>query len=322
MNKTDKIFIAGHKGMVGSAFLKILRIKGYKNLYFINKKKLDLRNQKKVSDYFNKIKPDIVIICSAKVGGIHANNSFPYEFISDNLLIQTNLIQSAYLNKVKKVLFLGSSCIYPKKSKQPMTEKMLLSGYLEKTNEQYAIAKLAGIKLCEGLMRQHGNKKDVDFRSIIPPNLFGDNDNYHELNSHVIASLIRKIKNANKNKIKSIVIWGDGTPKREFMHVDDLVINSIKILQISKRAYWKNFKFSDSHLNIGSGYEISIINLAKMICKILNYFPIIKLDKTMPNGVKRKIMSNAKVKKILKSYKSYNNQIFYKKLQNIVKNYN
>ena len=322
MNKTDKIFIAGHKGMVGSAFLKILRIKGYKNLYFINKKKLDLRNQKKVSDYFNKIKPDIVIICSAKVGGIHANNSFPYEFISDNLLIQTNLIQSAYLNKVKKVLFLGSSCIYPKKSKQPMTEKMLLSGYLEKTNEQYAIAKLAGIKLCEGLMRQHGNKKDVDFRSIIPPNLFGDNDNYHELNSHVIASLIRKIKNANKNKIKSIVIWGDGTPKREFMHVDDLVINSIKILQISKRAYWKNFKFSDSPLNIGSGYEISIINLAKMICKILNYFPIIKLDKTMPNGVKRKIMSNAKVKKILKSYKSYNNQIFYQKLQNIVKNYN
>ena len=322
MNITDKIFITGHNGMVGSAFLKILKIKGYKNLYFINKKKLDLRNRKKVSDYFNKIKPDVVIICSARVGGIHANNSFSYEFISDNLLIQTNLIQSSYQNKVKKVLFLGSSCIYPKNSKQPMTEKMLLGGYLEKTNEQYSIAKLAGIKLCEGLMRQYGNKKYVDYRSIIPPNLFGNNDNYHELNSHVIASLIRKIKNAKKNKNKNIVLWGDGTPKREFMHVDDLVLYSIKILQISKGVYWKNFKFINSHLNIGSGYEISIINLAKMICKIVNYFPKIKFDKNMPNGFKRKIMSNAKVKKILKSYKPYTKKIFYKKLQNIVENYN
>ena len=322
MNIYDKIFITGHKGMVGSSFLKILKNKGYKNLYFIDKKKLDLRDQKKVNNYFKKPKPDIVIICSAKVGGIHANNSFSYDFIRDNLLIQTNLIQTSYQYKTKKVLFLGSSCIYPKNSKQPMTEEMMLGGYLEKTNEQYSIAKLAGIKLCEGLMRQFGNKKNVDFRSVIPPNLFGDNDNYHELNSHVIASLIRKIKIAKKNKNRNIVIWGDGTPKRELMHVDDLVINLIKILKLSKKTYWKNFTHTNSHLNTGSGYEISIIDLAKMICKILDYFPKIKLDKKMPNGVKRKIMSNIKIKKILKSYKPYTKKIFYEKLKIIVENYN
>ena len=268
MNIYDKIFIAGHKGMVGSSFLKILKNKGYKNLYFIDKKKLDLRDQKKVNNYFKKTKPDIVIICSAKVGGIHANNSFSYDFIRDNLLIQTNLIQTSYQYKTKKVLFLGSSCIYPKNSKQPMTEEMMLSGYLEKTNEQYSIAKLAGIKLCEGLMRQFGNKKNVDFRSVIPPNLFGDNDNYHELNSHVIASLIRKIKIAKKNKNRNIVMWGDGTPKRELMHVDDLVINLIKILKLSKKTYDDN-KIEDAMRFMSGGKHIGKILPTQTLTLIL-----------------------------------------------------
>ena len=318
MNKIDKIFIAGHKGMVGASFLKILNKLGYKNLYFIDKISLDLREQKKVNNYFKKIKPDIVIICSAKVGGIYANNTYPYFFIRDNLHIQTNLLQSSYEYNVKKVLFLGSSCIYPKNAKQPMTEEMLLSGSLEKTNEQYAIAKLAGIKMCEGIMRQYGSNKNIDYRTIIPPNLFGGNDNYHELNSHVIAALILKIKNAKKNNDNNVTLWGDGSPKREFLHVDDLVINAIKLLKIPKKKYWINFTYSNSHLNLGSGFEISIINLTKMICKILNYYPKIIFDKKKPNGVKRKIMSNLKIKKILKSYKPYDNKIFYKKLTAIV----
>ena len=321
MNKNDKIFISGHNGMVGSSFLKKLKKLQFKKIIYETKKNLDLRDQKKVQQYFKKNKIDVLIICSAKVGGIMANNTYPYDFIRDNLLMQTNLIDNALKYSVKKVLFLGSSCIYPKESKQPIKEESLLSGHLEKTNEQYSIAKLSGIKLCEGIMRQYGKQKNIDFRTIIPPNLFGDNDNYDDNNSHVIASLIKKIKNAKMKNAEKIVIWGDGKPKREFLHVDDLVDYSIQILKINKNNFWKNFDCKNSHLNIGSGYEISIVDLAKIIFKIVNYYPKIEFDKTMPNGVSRKIMSNTKVRKILKNYKPYDKSSFYQKIKITAKNY-
>tara|TARA_A100001015_G_scaffold308689_1_gene406751 strand:+ start:2687 stop:3649 length:963 start_codon:yes stop_codon:yes gene_type:complete len=319
MNKISKIFIAGHTGMVGSAFLRFFRKKKYKNVYYQIRKKLDLTNQTKVFKYFKNKKFDVLIICSAKVGGIYANNTYPHNFIRDNLQIQNNLLEAAFINKIGKVLFLGSSCIYPRNCKQPMKEDMLLSGHLEKTNEQYAIAKLAGIKYCEGIMRQYGSNANIDFRTILPPNLFGDNDNYDPKNSHVIASLIRKITEAKKNKIKKVYLWGDGTPKREFLHVDDLIETSIELLKIPKKKYWKHFKKDQTHLNVGSGYETSIVNLAKIISELVEYYPIFRFNKKMPNGVKRKIMSNSKIKTILKSYKPYNEDIFKKKLVKIIK---
>ena len=319
MNKINKIFIAGHTGMVGSAFLRFFRKKKYKNVFLQTRKQLDLTNQTKVFNYFKKIKIDVLIICSAKVGGIYANNTYPHNFIRDNLQIQNNLLEAAFINKISKVLFLGSSCIYPRNCKQPMKEDILLSGHLEKTNEQYAIAKLAGIKYCEGIMRQYGSDTNVDFRTILPPNLFGDNDNYDPKNSHVIASLIKKITEAKKNKLKKVYLWGDGTPKREFLHVDDLVETSVKLLKISKKKYWNYFKKDQTHLNVGSGYETSINKLAKIISKLVDYKPIFKFNKKMPNGVKRKIMSNSKIKKILKSYKPYNEDIFKKKLNELIK---
>ena len=319
MNKISKIFVAGHTGMVGSAFLRYFKKKNYKNIYFQSRKKLDLTNQTKVFNYFKNKKFDILLICSAKVGGIYANNTYPHNFIRDNLHIQNNLLEAAFINKISKVLFLGSSCIYPRNCKQPMKEDMLLSGHLEKTNEQYAIAKLAGIKYCEGIMRQYGSNSKVDFRTIIPPNLFGDNDNYDLKNSHVIASLIRKIREAKKNKVKNVYLWGDGTPKREFLHVDDLIEMSIELLKISKKKYWSYFDKDKTHLNVGSGYETSIVNLARIISHILKYYPIFKFNKKMPNGVKRKIMDNRKIKKLLRSYKPYNKKIFEEKLRQVIK---
>ena len=273
--------------MVGSSICRLL--KKNKNIHIITKvkKELDLTNQQQVSDFFKKEKLDEVIIAAAKVGGIHANNTYPAEFIYQNLQIQNNLINSSHLTNVKKLLFLGSSCIYPKLVKQPMDEKSLLTSTLEPTNEPYAIAKIAGIKMCESYNRQY----DCDYRSVMPTNLYGPGDNYHPENSHVVPALIRRFHEAKINKKSEIIVWGTGTPKREFLFVDDLAEAALFIHNLEKNIYQKVTSSMLSHINIGTGEDVTIKELAETIKKVVNYDGILKFDSSKPDGTPRKLLN-------------------------------
>ena len=282
MEKSAKIYIAGHRGMVGSAIERKLRAEGYNNIIVRTSTELDLRNQKAVNIFFELEKPDYVILAAAKVGGIHANNTYRAEFIYDNLMIEANIIHSAYLNKVKKLLFLGSSCIYPKTAPQPLKEEYLLSGYLEVTNQPYAIAKIAGIEMCDSYRAQYG----CNFISAMPTNLYGTNDNYHPENSHVLPALIRRIILAKKNNEPVVTIWGTGTPRREFMHVDDLANACYFLLQNYNEA---------GLVNIGWGEDVSIKELAEMISVEVGYKGALEFDTTKPDGTPRKLMDTTKI---------------------------
>ena len=282
MEQTAKIYIAGHRGMVGSGLERKLRKEGYNNIVTRTSSELDLRNQQAVNDFFKKEKPAYVILAAAKVGGIHANNTYRAEFIYDNLMIEANIIHAAYLNKVTKLLFLGSSCIYPKMAPQPLKEEYLLSGYLEPTNQPYAIAKIAGIEMCDSYRAQYG----CNFISAMPTNLYGTNDNYHPKNSHVLPALIRRIVLAKKNNEHTVTIWGTGTPRREFLHVDDL----------ADACHFLLTNYNDKGLvNIGCGEDINIKNLAELVASIVEFKGEILLDKTKPDGSSRKLMDCSKI---------------------------
>ncbi len=289
-SSNTKVLICGNSGMVGSAIQRKLSKLNY-NLLTPSSKELDLRDQKRVLDFFLNEKPDHVYLAAAKVGGINANNSYPAQFIHDNLVIQSNVIHSSWVTKVNKLLFLGSSCIYPKLSNQPINERELLSGKLEDTNEPYAIAKIAGIKMCESYNRQYG----TDFRSVMPTNLYGENDNYDLNNSHVIPALIRKIDEAKIKNKKNVELWGTGAPYREFMHVDDLADACHFIMSINKNRFDKLVSSRLSHINIGSQKDISINELAHLIAKIIGYCGKISFNPSMPDGVKKKLMDSSKL---------------------------
>ena len=282
MEETAKIYIVGHRGMVGSGIERKLRKEGYNNILTRTSYELDLRNQQSVNNFFENEKPAYVIIAAAKVGGIHANNTYRAEFIYDNLMIEANIIHAAYLNKVTKLLFLGSSCIYPKMAPQPLKEEYLLSGYLEPTNQPYAIAKIAGIEMCDSYRAQYG----CNFISAMPTNLYGTNDTYHPENSHVLPALIRKIIIAKKNNEQSVKIWGSGTPKREFMHVDDLADACIFLM--------KNYN-ELGPINVGSGEEVTINELASKIAKIVGYNGSFIHELSMPDGTPRKFLNSTKL---------------------------
>lgn len=282
MKQNAKIYIAGHRGMVGSSLERKLRKEGFCNIVTRTSSELDLRNQQAVNDFFDKEKPAYLILAAAKVGGIHANNTYRAEFIYDNLMIEANIIHAAYLNKVTKLLFLGSSCIYPKMAPQPLKEEYLLSGHLESTNQPYAIAKIAGIELCDSYRAQYG----CNFISAMPTNLYGTNDNYHPENSHVLPALIRRILLAKKNDEPSVVIWGTGTPRREFLHVDDLADACYFLLQ--------NYN-EQGLVNIGCGADVSIKELAELIVTEVGYEGKLEFDKTKPDGTPRKLMDTSKI---------------------------
>lgn len=285
MNKDAKIYIAGHRGMVGSALKRRLQKAGYSNFIERTSSELDLRNQEQVEAFFNEQKPDYVYLAAAKVGGIHANNVYRGEFIYDNLMIQNNVIHSSYKSGVKKLLFLGSSCIYPKFAEQPLKEDYLLTGLLEPTNEPYAIAKIAGIKLCDAYRDQYG----CNFISVMPTNLYGPNDNYDLNNSHVLPALIRKFHEAKKNQSPEVVMWGTGSPKREFLHVDDLADACVFLMD----------SYNDKGLvNIGTGKDVSIFELATLIKEVVGYKGEIVKDTTKPDGTPRKLMNVGKLEEI------------------------
>jgi GDP-L-fucose synthase len=282
MEKSAKIYIAGHRGMVGSALERKLNAEGYHNIVVRSSSELDLRNQQAVNAFFELAKPDYVVLAAAKVGGIHANNTYRAEFIYDNLMMEANIIHASYLNKVKKLLFLGSSCIYPKMAPQPLKEEYLLSGYLEPTNQPYAIAKIAGIEMCDSYRAQYG----CNFISAMPTNLYGTNDNYHSEKSHVLPALIRRIILAKKNNDPSVVIWGTGTPRREFMHVDDLANACYFLLQ----------HYNESGLlNIGWGEDLSIKELATLIATEVGFTGSLEFDTSKPDGTPRKLMDTTKI---------------------------
>jgi len=292
LNKNSKIFIAGHNGMVGSSILKYFKEKGYKNIYVRERKALNLLDQDQTVKYLKKTNPHFVIIAAARVGGILANKSYPAEFITDNLVIQSNVIQAAYDAGVHKLLFLGSSCIYPQLAKQPMSEDCLLSGKLEPTNEPYAIAKIAGIKMCESYNRQYG----VDYRCVMPTNLYGENDNFDISSSHVIPGLITKFLQAKKKKT-NVKIWGTGKPIREFLHVEDLAQAIFRILKLNKIQIKKINKNKLPILNVGSGESLTIKKLALMIKKISKFKGKVFFDKTFPDGTINKNLDSSKIKK-------------------------
>jgi len=282
MEQTAKIYIAGHRGMVGSGLDRKLRKEGYNNIVTRTSSELDLRNQQAVNDFFEKEKPTYVVLAAAKVGGIHANNTYRAEFIYDNLMIEANIIHAAYLNNVTKLLFLGSSCIYPKMAPQPLKEEYLLSGYLEPTNQPYSIAKIAGIEMCNSYRAQYG----CNFISAMPTNLYGTNDNYHPENSHVLPALIRRIVLAKKNNESTVTIWGTGKPRREFLHVDDL----------SDACYFLLQNYNEQGLvNIGSGRDVSIKELAELIVAEVGYEGQLIFDTTKPDGTPKKLMDSSKI---------------------------
>lgn len=282
MNKEDKIYIAGHNGMVGSALERKLRAGGFNNIVARSSNELDLRNQQSVNDFFAQEKPQYVFLAAAKVGGIYSNNTYRAEFLYDNLMIEANVINAAHIQGVRKLCFLGSSCIYPKLAPQPLKEEYLLTGPLEPTNEPYAVAKIAGIKMCESYRDQYGS----NFISVMPTNLYGPNDNYHPENSHVLPALIRKFHEAKKNNSAGVAVWGTGSPKREFLHTDDFAEACILLMQ---RYDGKEF------VNIGSGEDISIKELAYLIKKITGYEGQVTFDPTKPDGTPRKLMDISKL---------------------------
>ncbi len=295
MNKDLKIYVAGHRGMVGSAIVRQLQAKGCGNIVTRTHAELDLCNQKAVAQFFQEEKPDEVYLAAAKVGGIHANNTYPAEFIYQNLMMEANVIHQAFESGVKKLLFLGSSCIYPKMAPQPMTEDALLTGKLEPTNEPYAIAKIAGIKLCESYNRQYGQSHGIDYRSVMPTNLYGPGDNYHPENSHVIPALIRRFHEAKQSNVPEVVIWGSGNPMREFLYVDDMATASVHVMNLMKDIYLKSVKPMLSHINVGSGGDITVHALAKMIAETIGYQGGINFDSSMPDGAPRKLMDSSRL---------------------------
>jgi len=280
--------------MVGSAIVRKLREKGFMNIVTCSSSELDLANQQNVHNFLQKEKPDYVVIAAAKVGGIYANDSYPAEFIYQNLMIEANLVHGSYLAGVNKLLFLGSSCIYPKESQQPIKEDYLLSGHLESTNEPYAIAKIAGIKLCESYNRQHG----TDYRSIMPTNLYGPNDNFHPKNSHVIPALIGKFHEAKVRGKPFVEVWGSGKPMREFLHVDDMADASIYIMDIDKRILKSEVDPMLSHINIGTGTDITIKDVAKTIKEVVGFCGEIIFNTKMPDGTKRKLLDVSKMENL------------------------
>ena len=285
MNLDSKVYIAGHKGLVGSAILRILKSRGFSNLITATRQELDLVNQSQVKKFFQKEKPDYVVLAAAKVGGIYANNNFPADFIYQNLMIESNLINSAYENGVQRLLFLGSTCIYPRDADQPIREESLLNGALEPTNEPYALAKIAGIKLCESYNRQFGS----DFRSVMPTNLYGINDNFHPTNSHVIPALIQRFHNAKINNQSKVEVWGSGKAFREFLFVDDMAEASIFVLELDKETYKNNTSNMLSHINIGSGIDYSIKEVAEIIREVVEFDGEIEYDISKPDGPIRKL---------------------------------
>ncbi len=284
--------------MVGSAIVSELMRKGYTNLIFRSHQELDLTNQAAVHDFFVKEKPDQVYLAAAKVGGIHANHTFPAEFIYQNLMIESNVIHQAFQNGVQKLLFLGSSCIYPKLAHQPMAENALLSGKLEETNEPYAIAKIAGIKLCESYNRQYGTSHGVDYRSVMPTNLYGPGDNYHLENSHVIPALIRRIHEAKINESDRVTIWGTGTQMREFLYVDDMATACIFVMELDKISYMQKVTLMQSHINVGYSSDITIRDLAEYIAEIISYNGEIVFDLSKPDGAPKKIIDSSVLKSL------------------------
>ena len=289
-----KIFIAGHNGMVGSALVRLLKDQDV-DIVTKDRAELDLLSQSNVQNFFKNEKIDQIYLAAAKVGGIYANNTYPADFIYQNLMIQNNVIHSAFLNGVKKLLFLGSSCIYPNNANQPMKEDELLSGKLEPTNEPYAIAKIAGIKMCESYNRQYGKSYNIDYRSIMPTNLYGPGDNYHPENSHVIPGLIYRFHKAKINNLSNVTIWGTGTPKREFLYVDDMVRASVHLMNIDKKTYYENTSLMSSHINVGSGEDLTIKELAEIIKEVVDFKGGIKFDSTKPDGSPRKFLDSRKI---------------------------
>jgi len=300
LSAAPRIYVAGHRGMVGSAIVRQLRALGVTDKQIITRThaELDLTDQAAVRGFFESEKPDQVYLAAAKVGGIHANNTYPAEFIYQNLMIEANVIDSAFRAGVKKLLFLGSSCIYPKLASQPMAENALLTGLLEPTNEPYAIAKIAGIKLCESYNRQYGGTHGIDYRSVMPTNLYGPGDNYHPENSHVIPALIRRFHEAKVNQQPSVSIWGSGTPKREFLYVDDMASACVHVMNLNQSVFNQHTQPMLSHLNVGTGTDITIQELATLIKHTTGYQGEISFDTAKPDGTPRKLMDSTKLKNL------------------------
>ena len=311
-----KIFIAGHKGLVGSALVRLLQ-KQDVEILTRDRKELDLLNQKSVQNFFKYEKIDQIYLAAAKVGGIYANSAFPADFIYQNLMIQNNLIHNAFLSGVKKLLFLGSSCIYPKNANQPIKEEELLTGKLEITNEPYAIAKIAGIKMCESYNRQYGKSHGIDYRCIMPTNLYGPGDNYHPKNSHVIPALIHRFHQAKINNSSNVIIWGTGMIRREFLYVDDLAKAAIHLMNLNKKIFFKHLSLMSSYINIGSSQDLTIKELGQIIGEVVGFKGKINFDQTKPDGSLRKFLDSERMRTLgfkpkitlkeglIKTYKDY-----------------
>jgi len=291
LSPESKIYVAGHRGLVGSAILRLLEQKGLTNLITKTSSELDLTDQKKVQEFFSAEKPDYVILAAAKVGGIHANNTYPADFIYKNLMIEANVIDASFRNNVKRLLFLGSSCIYPKAVAQPMREDALLTGVLEPTNEPYAVAKIAGIKLCESYNRQY----ETDYRSVMPTNLYGQGDSFHPENSHVIPGLIRRFHEAKMSGDSEVVVWGSGNVMREFLHVDDMASASLFVLGLDLNIYQDNTEPMLSHINVGTGVDCTIRELAESVKTVTGYSGNILFDTEKPDGPLRKLMDTGRL---------------------------
>lgn len=291
MTGKPRIYVAGHRGMVGSAIVRTLLAQGVLNEQIVTRTsaELDLRNQGAVNAFFAQERPDQVYLAAAKVGGIHANNTYPADFIYDNLMLQANVVHAAHTHGVQKLLFLGSSCIYPRQAPQPMSENALLTGPLEPTNEPYAVAKIAGIKLCESYNRQYGR----DYRSVMPTNLYGPGDNYHSENSHVIPALIRRFHEAKLSGANEVVIWGSGTPRREFLYVDDMAAASVFVMQLPADVYQAHTLPMQSHINVGFGSDVTIAELAQAVAKAVGFAGGISFDPSKPDGAPRKWMDSS-----------------------------
>jgi len=295
---SQKIYVAGHRGMVGSAIVRTLQAQGCTNIITRTHAQLDLTNQAAVKQFFEQEKPAQVYLAAAKVGGIHANNTYPAQFIYENLMMEANVIHHAFEAGVKKLLFLGSSCIYPKVAPQPMAENALLTGELESTNEPYAIAKIAGIKLCESYNRQYGQSHGIDYRSVMPTNLYGPGDNYHPENSHVIPALIRRFHEAKVSHAPEVLIWGTGTPKREFLYVEDMAAASVFVMNLDKAIYDQHTSPMQSHINVGFGEDVTIAQLAQAVASTTGYAGKIGFDASKPDGTPRKWMDSTRLNKL------------------------
>jgi GDP-L-fucose synthase len=294
MDKSLPVFVVGHRGMAGSAIVRRLQALGYTNLVTAARSELELTDQAAVRQFFKARDIAQVVLAAARVGGIHANNTYPADFLTENLLLEVNVIQAAHQAGVERLLFLGSSCIYPRLAEQPMREEALLTGTLEPTNEPYAIAKIAGIKLCESYNRQHGR----DYRSVMPTNLYGPGDNYHAENSHVIPALLRRFHEAVRTKATEVVIWGSGTPMREFLHVDDMAAASVHVLELPVEVYRAHTQTMCSHINVGTGIDCTIRELAETIARVTGFTGQLVWDATKPDGAPRKLLEVSRLRSL------------------------